>query len=159
VDGDIDVVLDGTTASGSYTPATKTCQVTCHSNGFGSREAYSGSIGYSSAVWGGTVVCGACHDVGTALATGSHAVHVDSTAYPNGPDLTCTDCHTSDTDPNHADGKVDFADTAIKSSTTVCRDCHGGDTDAAIASLRGHLRIVPRERHRRRRRYRGRHGP
>ncbi|MDT8396295.1 MAG: CxxxxCH/CxxCH domain-containing protein, partial [bacterium] len=133
VDGNIDVFFDGTTASGAYSESSKTCQVACHSLGYGSREAYSGSITYVTVVWGGTVACGDCHAIGTALTTGSHAVHLNTTAYPNGPGIPCNDCHTSDTDPEHADGKVDFNDSALKSTTTKCDACHGGATDAATA--------------------------
>ncbi len=96
-------------SSYSQTPNTPgngygTCAtVYCHSIGQrnGGTSLISGTSDYKSPAWGGTAVCGSCHDA--VMASGSHTQHLNVAGY------NCATCHTNagTGTAKHADGSID----------------------------------------------------
>jgi len=84
----IDVTNGTYTAAGSPGNGYGTCSTaSCHENG-----ASSPAVLVTTPTWGTSVVnCTECH-AGSAIATGSHSIHLSSGA-------TCTSCHASGTNP------------------------------------------------------------
>jgi len=131
------VVADNAVLAGSITGATKngtstTCTNNCHKN-------------TSSATWGGTLACDACHYyavtptfAGNSSATtklgGAHSTH-----FKSGSQYPCTTCHNNRTDNTHASSLPPhtFNAVVVKASMTfnagkTCYNtgaaCHGVNT-------------------------------
>ncbi len=124
------VEFSGTTPI-TYTPAvTAVCQARCHNDGVGSREG-GGTAGppLTQPNWctPTTGTCGNCHSLDPAQLTGKHDQHFNA-AY--GPQMvSCTDCHPNPVTwgsgfPPHPDGRVEFRDLNLLSTTTACDECH-----------------------------------
>ncbi|MBI5847465.1 MAG: CxxxxCH/CxxCH domain-containing protein [Nitrospirae bacterium] len=77
--------------------------VYCHSigQGNGGTALVSGTSDYKAPAWGGTAVCGSCHDA--VMASGSHTTHLAVAGY------NCATCHTNagSGTAKHADGIID----------------------------------------------------
>ncbi len=141
---DVSFLAASAGASAVWNSANLTCAtVLCHSRGEASRDAtYSAPANrvatYARAyTWGANLTCNSCHagDKAT-LATGSHAVHLNSATWPQGVTLACPDCHSAAGSTQHADGVVQFSlagSVVPLTNTKICDGCHGGTAAAATA--------------------------
>ena len=134
VNGDKNVLFNSTYDLGAdvlgstntYSDSNDCSSVYCHSNG-------SGNYPFPSPTWNDiddAGRCGACHQVLTAdsnvntiagpILGGSHAKHVFNA---DGPQLTCTTCHTNNgTGNDHVNGAPSMVPSYM---TLVCNQCHG----------------------------------
>ncbi|WP_242393101.1 CxxxxCH/CxxCH domain c-type cytochrome [Anaeromyxobacter oryzisoli] len=133
--------LDAYVGGGNYDTLAYTCSNTyCHSNGQDRSNPF--TSGPSRAWNGGAGGCSACHATGTALATGSHAAHVNHDGTSGfGANSTCQQCHAGTTADGatiasttlHVNMAADVDSThtyssAAKSCATYCHSSGQGGT-------------------------------